>query len=54
MWEGMGLEKISRVVKCELCDMEMELEEGTILYDSKWFHNSCWSSPNPLSSKSVD
>jgi len=32
----------------------MELEEGTILYDSKWFHNSCWSSANPLSSKSVD
>ena len=50
----MGLEKTSRVVKCELCGMEMELEEGTILYDSKWFHNSCWSSPNPLSSKSVD
>jgi len=53
-WEDMGLEKTGRVVKCELCGMEMELEEGTILYDSKWFHNSCWSSANPLSSKSVD
>ena len=50
----MGLEKTSRVVKCELCCMEMELEEGTILYDGKWFHNSCPSSANPLSSKSVD
>ena len=50
----MGLEKTSRVVKCELCDMEMELEEGTIIYGSKLFHNSCWSSANHLSTKSVD
>ena len=50
----MGLDKTSRFVKCELCDMEMELEEGTIFYDSKWFHNSCWPSAKPLSSKSVD
>ncbi len=50
----MGLEKTSRVVKCELCSIAMELGEGTILYDGKWFHNSCSSSANPLSSKSVD
>jgi len=50
----MELEKTRRVVKCELCDMEMELKEGTIIFGSKLFHNSCWSSANHLSSKSVD
>jgi len=37
----MGLGKTSCVVKCELCGMEMKLEEGTKLYADKWFHNSC-------------
>ena len=50
----MELEKTRRVVKCELCDMEMELKEGTIIYGSKLFHNSCWSSANYLSSKPLD
>lgn len=33
-----------KVVSCENCHKEMEIEEGTIIYDKKWFHDSCWQS----------
>ena len=33
-----------RVVACDNCQKEMELEEGTVIYDKKWFHDSCWQS----------
>ncbi len=31
-----------RIVGCSFCGSEMEVVEGTVLYDSNWFHESCW------------
>ena len=33
-----------KVVSCDNCHSEMEIEEGTVVYDKKWFHDSCWQS----------
>lgn len=33
-----------KIVQCDQCHSEMEVEEGTVLYDKKWFHDSCWES----------
>ena len=33
-----------RVVQCDHCRSEMQIEEGTVIYDRKWFHDSCWQS----------
>lgn len=32
----------NRIVTCFVCDESMEIQDSTILYDSKWFHNMCW------------
>ncbi len=29
--------------KCSLCEKTMDISEGDILYNSKWYHESCWS-----------
>lgn len=31
-----------KVVSCFTCGSEMNIEEGTVLYNSHWFHNDCW------------
>jgi len=31
-----------KIVLCDQCHKEMQVEEGTVIYDKKWFHNSCW------------
>jgi hypothetical protein len=33
-----------RIVQCDHCNNEMQIEEGTVIYDRKWFHDSCWQS----------
>ena len=33
-----------RVVQCDQCHSEMQVKEGTVIYDKKWFHDSCWQS----------
>lgn len=33
-----------KIVSCNNCHKEMEIEEGTVIYDKKWFHDSCWQS----------
>ena len=33
-----------KIVSCNNCQKEMEIEEGTVIYDKKWFHDSCWQS----------
>lgn len=30
------------VHKCSACEKIMNLSEGDILYNSKWYHKSCW------------
>lgn len=32
----------NRIVPCFYCKNKMEIQEGTILFASNWFHNSCW------------
>lgn len=31
-----------KVVFCAKCDKEMEVKEGTVIYDRQWFHDACW------------
>lgn len=31
-----------KVVHCAKCDNEMEVKEGTVIYDRQWFHDACW------------
>ncbi len=33
-----------KIVSCDQCLKEMNIEEGTVIYDKKWFHDSCWQS----------
>jgi len=33
-----------KTVQCDQCHSEMQVEEGTVIYDKKWFHDSCWES----------
>ncbi len=33
-----------KIVCCDNCHKEMEIEEGTVIYDKRWFHDSCWQS----------
>lgn len=30
------------VHKCSFCEKIMNLSEGDVLYNSKWYHKSCW------------
>jgi hypothetical protein len=27
---------------CAFCDSNLDVEEGVMIYDKKWFHNGCW------------
>jgi formylmethanofuran dehydrogenase subunit E len=33
-----------KIVECDQCHSEMQVEEGTVIYNKKWFHDSCWQS----------
>jgi hypothetical protein len=33
-----------KVVQCDHCSSEMELQEGTVIYNKQWFHDTCWQS----------
>ncbi len=30
--------------KCHMCNNDVKLEPGQVIYGDKWFHNSCWKS----------
>jgi hypothetical protein len=30
------------VPKCSFCKQMMEISEGDVIYDSRWYHKSCW------------
>ncbi len=30
------------VHKCSLCEKTMDISEGDMLYNSKWYHKLCW------------
>ena len=32
----------NRIVSCFICKTQLEIQESTILYNSKWFHSACW------------
>ncbi len=32
----------NRIASCFSCKEQMEIQEGTILFDTNWFHDSCW------------
>ena len=32
----------NRITLCFSCKEQMEIQEGTILFDTNWFHDSCW------------
>ena len=32
----------NRITSCFSCKEQMEIQEGTILFDTNWFHDSCW------------
>lgn len=27
---------------CSYCQSQLEIKEGVMIYDKKWFHNNCW------------
>ncbi len=29
---------------CSYCQSQLEIKEGVMIYDKKWFHNHCWES----------
>ncbi len=31
---------------CSSCNAKMELVEGSLLFDGKWYHENCWQSNN--------
>ena len=33
-----------RTVSCDHCQKQMEVEEGTVIYNKQWFHDACWQS----------
>lgn len=30
--------------KCTVCKNSMEITDGVVLYDTKWYHQKCWES----------
>ncbi|WP_268543960.1 hypothetical protein [Candidatus Nitrosotenuis cloacae] len=28
--------------KCSFCKQVMEISEGDVIYDAKWYHKVCW------------
>lgn len=28
--------------KCMVCQNSVEITEGAVLYDTKWYHQKCW------------
>jgi hypothetical protein len=28
--------------KCAVCDNIVEITEGAVLFDTKWYHQKCW------------
>ncbi len=33
-----------KIVHCDNCHEEMEVQEGTVIYNKQWFHDVCWQS----------
>ena len=29
---------------CSFCSSELQIEEGVMVFDRKWFHQNCWPS----------
>ena len=29
---------------CSFCSSDLQIEEGVMVFDRKWFHETCWSS----------
>jgi hypothetical protein len=27
---------------CAFCDSNLDVQEGVMIYDKKWYHNGCW------------
>ncbi len=27
---------------CAFCDSNLDVQEGVMIYDKKWYHNVCW------------
>ncbi len=44
----MGLMQVQvprrKIVHCDHCLSEMEIQEGTVIYNKQWFHDACWQS----------
>lgn len=34
----------TKVVNCDQCHKQMEIQEGTVIYNKQWFHDACWQS----------
>lgn len=41
------------IQRCAKCSTEMLLDEGSIIYDGKWFHDKCWQSKTLQEKKRV-
>ena len=33
-----------KIVHCDHCQKQMEIEEGTVIFNKQWFHDACWQS----------
>ncbi|MFB5630601.1 MAG: hypothetical protein ACE5RN_03330 [Nitrosopumilaceae archaeon] len=33
-----------KIVFCDHCHQQMQIEEGTVIYNKQWFHDACWQS----------
>lgn len=36
------LEKIIPTILCDVCRNVVEIMPGTVLFDARWYHKTCW------------
>ncbi|CDI05430.1 hypothetical protein NITUZ_30122 [Candidatus Nitrosotenuis uzonensis] len=36
------LEKIMPTILCDVCRNVVEIMPGTVLFDARWYHKTCW------------
>ena len=39
---SIGTKTKNKIVSCFYCREQMEVQETIIIFDSNWFHNTCW------------
>lgn len=36
------VQEVNYAKLCAYCNLDLNIEEGVMIYDKNWYHNDCW------------